>query len=306
MMAPDGRVYMKSEFGPISNDWPCFSFTRKSLGVRLQADFKPGRDIIIYVGTTNPDTTENPDHRSRLISAVSIEPNQILETSKIVPPKMWEWSKSVWGEKWEHSMAILDAALMVGPPYPEARRIAPKAYAAFAEIQNRGNIVEPVGEERHAIMALPIERVTLTLTEPVQRYMNLMRSARVSDKTIKQEAYRMASNILDRSAKGGTVSSRIIPLRSAPNISDLIAIITRKWQEDQKGKCALCRGPLAQSSIKSLQPSVDRIDSSDTSYSDENMQITHLACNLAKNEWGLSDFSDWLAIVRVGDIEIDG
>ena len=68
----------------------------------------------------------------------------------------------------------------------------------------------------------------------------------------------------------------------------------------------LCGGPLVQSKIKSLQPSVDRIDSSDISYSDANMHITHLACNLAKNEWGLSDFTDWLAIVQAGDIEIHG
>jgi hypothetical protein len=32
------------------------------------------------------------------------------------------------------------------------------------------------------------------------------------------------------------------------------------------------------------------------------MQITHLACNLAKNKYGIAAFLDWLAIVRdVGD-----
>lgn len=304
MMRPEGRVFMKSEFGPISDEWPCFSFTKKSVGQRLRAEFRPGRDIIIYVGTTNPETTENPDHRSRLISAVSIEPNQILDTSKIVPEHMWEWSVSTWGEKWQYSMAAIDAALMIGPPFPEARAVAPTAYASFAEIQNRGNVVEALGEERASIMALTVERITLKLTEPVQRYMSLMRSALISDRTVKQEAYRIAENILDRVHKGGEVSSRLNPVRTAPNLSDLIALITRKWQDDQKGKCALCGGVLVQTKSKMLQPSPDRIDSANVSYDDANLQITHLACNLAKNQWGLSDFKDWLAIVQAGGLGI--
>jgi len=71
MMEPGDRVFMKSEFGPIGDNWPCFSYTRKNVGQRLRADFQPGRDIVIYVGTTNPKMTKDPDHRSRIISAVS-------------------------------------------------------------------------------------------------------------------------------------------------------------------------------------------------------------------------------------------
>jgi hypothetical protein len=29
-----------------------------------------------------------------------------------------------------------------------------------------------------------------------------------------------------------------------------------------------------------------------------NMRVTHLACNLAKNQYGIDAFSDWLAVVR--------
>jgi hypothetical protein len=85
MMEPGGRVFLKSEFCPIGDQWPCFSFTKKPVGRRLQSEFRPGRDIVVYVGTTNPETTEDPDHRSRILSALSIEPNHILETRMIVP-----------------------------------------------------------------------------------------------------------------------------------------------------------------------------------------------------------------------------
>ena len=63
-MAADGKVFLKSEWAPISDYWPCVSFTKRSVGARLRQEFAPGRDMLIYVGTTNAELTENPDHRS--------------------------------------------------------------------------------------------------------------------------------------------------------------------------------------------------------------------------------------------------
>ncbi len=300
MMDPGGRVFMKSEFGPIGDNWPCVSYTRKAVGQRLRADFRPGRDIVIYVGTTNPRMTKDPDHRSRIISAVSIEPTQILETRKIIPEVQWLETVLEFGEEaWPYSMAVLDAAVMIGPPYPEARVVTPVTYASFAEIQNRGNVIEAVGEEREAVMALSVQRIELHLTEPVQRYMRLMDSlSKTVERTVKQEAARMAALIEARVKSGGELVLHQKPMRIAPNQSDLVALIIRKWTGDQKGKCALCGGPLMQTAHKMLKVSADRIDSSNIAYDDANTQLTHLACNLAKNQWGFDAFEDWLAIVR--------
>ena len=57
---------------------------------------------------------------------------------------------------WPYSMAVIDAALTQGPPFPEARALIPKAYASFAAMENRGNVVEALGDERAAVMALPV------------------------------------------------------------------------------------------------------------------------------------------------------
>ena len=300
MMEPSGRVFMKSEFGPIGDNWPCFSYRKKNVGQRLQADFRPGRDIVIYVGTTNPETTENPAHRSRIISADSIEPNQIPETRKIVPEEQWAAMTAQYGENpWPYSMAVLDAALMIGPPFSEARVFTPKTYASFAAMENRGNVVEAVGGDREAVMALPVKRIELRLTEPVKRYMRLMDSlSKTIEKTIKQEAGRMAALIEARVKSGGEYTNRQNPLRTAPNQSDLVALILRKWTADQMGMCALCGGPLTVTKNRMLQASADRIDSGNIAYDDANTQITHLACNLAKNQWGVDTFDHWLAIVR--------
>ena len=307
MMAPDGRVLMKSEFGPIGDNWPCLSYTKKNVGRRLQAEFRPGRDILIYVGTTDPAMTENPDHRSRIISAVAIEPNHILETRKIIPSYQWEQTVAQFGaDAWPYSMAVTDAAVMIGPPFPEARAVTPATYASFAAIQNRGNVMEATGGERDAVMALPVRRIELHLTEPVQRYMRLMGSlSGTVEKTIKQEAARLAALIEARVKSGGEYSLHQNPTRTAPNMSDLVALFIRKWTADQKGKCALCGGPLTQTNHKMLKVSADRIDSSNIAYDDANTQLTHLACNLAKNQWGFDAFEDWLAIVRdVREVEM--
>jgi hypothetical protein len=302
MMEASGRVFLKSEFGPIGEQWPCFSFTKKPVGRRLQSEYRPGRDIVVYVGTTSAETTEDPDHRSRILSALSIEPNHILETRRIVPEDVWATTIAQYGENpWPYSMAVIDAALTQGPPFPEARALIPKAYASFAAMENRGNVVEALGDERAAVMALPVERISLQLSQPVLHYMQLMGavSGKV-ERTVKQEAARLALLIQNRVNSGGERSVRINPQRTAPNVSDLVALIIRKWTVDQKGKCALCLGPLTQEARahKMLQVSADRVDSDNGAYNDGNLQVTHLACNWAKNQYGAEAFADWLAVVQ--------
>ena len=300
MMAAGGRVFFKSEFGQIGDRWPCLSYTYKHVGERLQREFTPGRDVLIYVGTTNSKTTLNPDHRSRLISAITIEPKQVLETRQLVPQEIWAEAEKRWGlNPWPYAMGVTRAAQLVGPPYPEARLIAPQAYSALGEIPNRGNVVLVLDAEREAVMSLSAEPIELSLTAAVQEHMT--RRSVLSDdveKSIKQEAFRMASLIQQRVNSGGEARVVRNPLRTAPNIADLNQLIIQKWQTDQEGKCALCGGPLAQTRNPLLQPSADRIDSDNGAYDRENVQITHLACNYAKNKWGASEFGEWITVLR--------
>lgn len=143
------------------------SFTKPSVGAWLRREFVPGRDVLVCVGTTSPVYTENPDHRSRLLSAVVIEPNQILEKKKIVPVESWNHSIEHHGDRWPHALTAIRAADIVGPSYPEARRVMPKSYRAFSEITNRGNVIEAQPDERASIMALEIRPLTLTVREGV-------------------------------------------------------------------------------------------------------------------------------------------
>ena len=303
MMRPDGRVFLKSEWAPISDLWPAVSFTKRSVGVELSRQFQPGRDVLIYVGTTS-ELTNNPSHRSRLVSAVVPEPNRIHETRRIIPPESWARSVEENGDRWPHSLAVVEAAEMIGPPYPYAREIIPNAYASFAAIENRGRFVEAKGAERASVMALTISPLTLNLTPDVLAYLKLRSSIGVNvPKSVKQEALRMAALIIERVKRGGDTSIRINPIRTAPNLSDLCALITRLWQDKQAGACALCGSPIpTETTNKMMQASADRIDSINGAYDDANVHITHLACNLAKNEFGLEKFEEWIAALRGVDL----
>lgn len=307
MMQPEGRVFLKPEFGEISNEWPCVSFTKKSVGERLRREFKPERDILIYVGTSNAATTRNPEHRSRLISAVSIEPRQILETRKIIPPEVWSKSEAEWGKRWPYAMAVLKAASMIGPPFPEARKLIPEAYSSLADMKNWGDVIELLSSEREAVLSLTVESIILHLGKEVQKYLKLQRGISADvPLAVKQHASRMAQLIIDRIKRGGEGSVKINPLRSTPNVSDLIPLLLRKWT-DQRGLCALCGGSLATASGDGmLQPSADRVDSENGAYDDANVWITHLACNFAKNKYSIDDFEDWLAVIRGIDPNSEG
>lgn len=300
MMQPSGRVFLKSEWGPISDYWPCVSFTKPSVGTWLRKEFVPGRDVLVYVGTTNPAFTEDPDHQSRLISAVVMEPNQVLETKKIVPVESWNHAVERHGDRWPHALAAIRAADIVGPPYPHARQVMPRSYRSFADFANRGKVIEAHPDERDAIMTLEVRPLTLRLREGVAAYIGLRESTNPAiEKTIREEASRMTQLICDRVSKGGEQHLRVNPQRFAPPFAVLNALLLRKWLDEQRGKCALCGGPLdAATRNPMLKASADRIDSANGAYDDGNVQITHLACNLAKNQYGQEQFDDWVLAVR--------
>lgn len=93
------------------------------------------------------------------------------------------------------------------------------------------------------------------------------------------------------------------PARSLPPNTNLVFLLYDKLAE-QNDLCALCGKPMRLDTTKKLlQVSPDRKDSSNPSYGDDNLQITHLACNLAKNDGTTQDFEEWLQLVSGNTLE---
>jgi hypothetical protein len=156
-------------------------------------------------------------------------------------------------------------------------------------------VVEVVPEEKNAVLGLPVHPIEF---EPPRKAKSFGARAILDlNIEIRREIGRMVGNILGRVNASGTERTSLNPVRTT-NESSLHILLGQKWQE-QKGRCFLCQGPLLPGTKNYiLQASPDRTDSFDIAYSDANIRITHLGCNLAKNNVSLTDFEDWLAVVR--------
>ncbi len=242
----------------------------------------------------NPVTTD-PQHQGRLLSVLSVEPNQILETKECIPAESWEKAQKDHRGRWFWSLPALDIFEIEG--FPSAYDLIPKSYRLLGMMVNRANVVEVEREEREAVLdvaliPVPFVRPTITGKFRAQRtFLNL-------DQEIKREIGRMGGGILSRVARSGVEETTVNPIRTARNETDLNIMFGEKWDE-QNGLCFLCNGPLVtKSSNYLLQPSPDRINSQDPAYSKANTSITHLGCNLAKNKCTVAEFEDWLSVVR--------
>lgn len=288
------RLWLKSEWGPADDHWPAVSFSKRSVGDYLRQEFRPNRDAIIYVGTSSPATTEKPEHRQRLLSAVNIEPQQLLETRECVPTESWENAQRDFRGRWWWSMPALAIWEIEG--FPSAYDAAPSAYRQLGVMSNRGNVVEVLGEERDVVLRLTVHTVGFERHYKTGAFAS-RRAVLELSREIRDDIGEMVGRILARVADSGNQRLSVSPLRTS-NESDLHVMLGERWIE-QKGRCFLCNGPLfPQTENYLLQSSCDRLDSSDNGYSRENTRITHLGCNLAKNKVSLSEFEDWVNVVR--------
>jgi hypothetical protein len=293
ILATDGRVFLKSEWGPISDYWPAVSFSKEAVGRYLRGNFRPKSDLLFYVGTGDPKRTEQPEHRRRILSAIKLEPNKIFATHQLIPPESWFDAQKSFKGKWEFSLGVWDAWDV--DRFPLASDVIPMSYSSLGEIQNWGNVVEVAPGERDALLSLEMTSVHLK-HQPAA--LEFLRTRRFIDqeRSVRDEIERMAAGICERENRSGTESTRTNAFRVA--VGNISFWLNEKWDQ-QDGRCKLCGGVLVIGAVnKLLRPSPDRINSADPRYSPENVQITHLACNLAKNDVNPDEFREWLDIAR--------
>ena len=295
--APESKFFLKSEWGPASDDWPAVSFSKQSVGRRMRGIYDPARDFVIYVGTTNPVNTPDPAHRSRLLSQVSMDLRAEYKTRDLIPPESWTWSQKEHGDRWMYAFAITRAWTLGG--FPAAYEYTPRAYRQLGNPANFGGFVQIDAQECEAIGGLEVNSIALK-----KQAAGLKADARArlldARKELKQEVYRLAILIEQRAAASNSASTRWNPLREANPRVETMEMLFRKWEE-QKGFCGLCQRPIPMPAVPGLlQPSPDRIDSTKVDYRTENVQITHLGCNYAKNKFSVDDFEDWLEVIGGG------
>jgi hypothetical protein len=301
IVKPDTKCFLKSEWGPVSDDWPAVSFSKSAVGRKIRNVYTPSRDFIVYVGTTSPANTPDPAHRSRLLSLASIDHRTEHKTWELVPPTSWAEAQREYANRWMYSFSITSAWNFAALPL--APGVVPRAYHELGNPANFGSIVELNDAERDAILNEPLTIITLQ-TQPIA----IKASARAryvdAPKTLKEEVYRMAERIDQRAAASNTSSTRNNPERTANPRPETQQMLFDKWEE-QQGRCGLCQRPIPLPPLPGLlQPSPDRIDSKNISYAKDNVHITHLGCNYAKNHFSTDEFEDWLNIITAPVVTI--
>jgi hypothetical protein len=249
------------------------SFSKRSVGEFLQREFQPERDIIVYVGTGNPLTTQDPQHRQRLLSAVSIEPNQVVETREYIAAESWERTQEDFRGRWFWCFPALSIADIQG--FPSAYDVIPKSYRLLGQIVNRGNVVKVEPDERDPILELTAVPVSFVRPAGASKFVAQRKLLNLSQE-IRFEIGRMVAGILNRVAGSGAEHVTLNPIRTREE-TNLHIMFGEKWQE-QEGRCFLCHGPLlSKTNNFLLQCSPDRTNSQDPSYSKANTSITMLS-----------------------------
>lgn len=288
----DTRFFLKSEFGPLSNFWPALSFSKRSIATSFATEFSRTSDFVIYVGTSDPERTLNPEHRSSLLSLVRPEPRTPINTKDIVPNDSWQWAQREYPDQWEWSLPIENGFTIIG--YPPARATCPNAYGQLGRFENFGRCVEILGEERAALLSLDIEAQEIELTDRAQRVLNL----NPTDDQLRRELSRLTGLIVADADRAGKTFSSSHPDRSAGNYGETFLILKEIW-DAQGGCCPLCGQNIPiETENPLLQMSRDRIDSTNKAYDRENLQITHLGCNLGKNQFSAEQWNEYLSAIR--------
>jgi hypothetical protein len=286
LIKSDSRFFLKSEYGPFSDDWPVLAFSNPRLGVMLRRDFRTGVDFVLITGTMGPETAEE-EHRGRLLSLVSINKTKIYRTSEQVSPQLWEWADKNYPGQWTTCFRGEGWDLI---DLPRSSDIVSIAYSKMGRYPYRGNVCELTGDERDRLMDLRISKVTISYIPG--REEKTTQEAILEDKALNIEATRIAGLVFNRVAVSGEQLQRTAPTRTAP--TDLIFHVAEMLRVTPL-TCTLCGGIiLLNPQNKLLQPSPDRIDSGNGDYGPANFQLSHLGCNYAKNRYSVDQFKEWL------------
>jgi hypothetical protein len=294
LIEPTTRLYAKSEWAPAGPQWPALSFSRRAVANDFSRIYTRGSDFVISVGTGNPNDTQDPAHRQRLLSVVDVEPRIIVNTADLVDPDAWERAQQTHPARWKLSMPIVRGWTFAG--FPEARTEMTATYRKFANPTTRGRPI-PVEDADHPTLF----NLALTPTDiPPRIDQRLQNIAVPDDALLNQELTRVVENILNSVSRAGTERGGFYPERHSPNFSDLFRLFQDIWRR-QGERCNLCNGLITPGEENPLlRLSADRIDSSNRSYDGTNVHLTHVGCNLAKSAASMEEWQDFLDVVRSG------
>jgi hypothetical protein len=286
IVSPDTRLFAKSEFGPVHVGWPGLSFSHRKIAIDFTTIYRQDRDFVVYVGTGDPEKTEAPEHRQRLLSIAAVEPCAPIRTREMVAAETWERVVHKWGERWEWSLPVTTTYDVTG--FPRAHDIIPLTYRSLGNLPSLGRCVAVQETEYQALFDLDLD--------PAQDLGGRIQDAMHHNAALRAELTRLVNLIKHDVAVAGTPRTGLNPVRYMD--AEIYLVLIERWRE-QRGLCALRDRPIPlKPENKLLQMSRDRTVSANKTYDWENTRLTHLACNLGKSSATVDEWHEYLSLVR--------
>jgi hypothetical protein len=295
--SPNSKFFLKSEYARFGNRWPALSYTRPQVKAYLDKHYRQGFDFVLYAGTQGRETRDSAD-RGCLLSAVQIDLSKARPSAMVIPQESWAEAQASNPGQWEYSLGVVKAWDFI--TRPRTRDVLPVTYPIMGHPHNRGMVREIAESERDSVLALPVDELQI----PKQAWLAdaLTREELFRNTALSGEAIRIAELIFNRVSASGTLQMRTAPMRLAP--TDFLLRVAEMLRQEPL-MCALCGGQMPlRPSNKLLKVSPDRKDSRSGSYGPENFQLSHLACNLAKNNATEEEFREWLTIASQGVLDL--
>ena len=168
--------------------------------------------------------------------------------------------------------------------------------AASSKSEPARHLERRIGPRRH--------RLVWSLSSEEREFLNsvfLVADRQITASALEVEITRIVGFITNRVAVAGNERSGRIPLRRTQGDTELFEMLLRRWH-DQNGVCVLCQREIPlRTENKLLQMSPDRVDSTNPRYDWQNIRLTHFACNLAKSDATLDEWSAYLDMMRRSD-----
>lgn len=232
IVSPETRLFAKSEFGPASDRWPALSFSSHKIATDFANAYRRGRDFVVYVGTSDPEKTELPEHRQRLLSILSVEPRAPISTRDLVPADTWERTIRRWGVRWEWSLPIVATYDVLS--VPPAHDTMPQTYRSLGDLRNLGRCVPVQQTEYQILFDLDVVPVALHISERAQVVLSL----NTDNRALRDEITRLIDLIKHDIAVAGVAQTGVNPTRFMPNDSHLFSVLMRRWETQTA--CARC------------------------------------------------------------------
>jgi hypothetical protein len=276
ILKPESRVWAKPVWSLPTPGARVIAFGREHLARHLERSARPEVDYVLNVGTTG-EKTRDPAHRRKLLSITSLVP-QVMRTIDIIGPEQY----AIWIEKhgrgWDWGLPAKSAWII--RDLPESDGVIPGLQTKFGYGSGEVGVPELSKEEIGRLADLEI--VPFEFSVPIFDPKGVAALAE-STRTERLAVGRMVALIRSRVMRSGRDQLSISPTRTISE-TDLHLMLTTVASR-QKWRCAVCDGPIDKGgeTNRLAQPSPDRIRSDLDSYDEDNIQVTHLACNLAKN-----------------------